>query len=153
MALAVAGYATEAEHAYQWLADLQHDDGAWHQYYLANSVEQDKFDANVIAYVATGVWHQWLVTGDRGFAETMFPVVEKAIDWIFALQQDRGEILWARHPDGEPWSFALLTGSSSMFHSTRCALALSRLVGLERTDWIERIERLGTVLRLSLIHI
>ncbi len=147
MALSAAGRITEAERAYDWLVGLQHDDGSWHQYYLADGVEQDKFDANVIAYIATGVWHHWLATGDRGFAETMYPVVEKAIDWVFALQQERGEILWARHADGTPWSFALLTGSSSMFHSTRSALALSRLIGNERTDWIERIQRLGDVLR------
>jgi len=147
MALAAAGRIAEAERAYEWLADLQHGDGAWHQYYLADGVEQDKFDANVIAYVATGVWHHWLVTNDRGFADTMFPIVEKAIDWVFALQQVRGEILWARHADGTPWSFALLTGSSSMYHSTRCALALSRLVGADRDDWSERIDRLGAVVR------
>jgi len=147
MALAAAGRIDEAERAYDWLAGLQHTDGSWHQYYLADGVEQDKFDANVIAYIATGVWHHWLATGDRGFADTMYPIVERAIDWVFALQQDRGEILWARHADGTPWSFALLTGSSSMFHSTRCALALSRLVGADRNDWTERIDRLGRVLR------
>lgn len=147
MALATAGLVNEAERAYQWLADLQHDDGSWHQYYLEAGVEEEKFDANVIAYLATGIWHHWLVTGDAGFAETMWPIVEKAIDWIFALQQPRGEILWARHADGTPWPFALLTGSSSMYHSTRCALALSRLVGADRGDWAERIERLGKVVR------
>ena len=147
MALASAGRIAEANRAYDWLVGLQHDDGSWHQYYLANGVEQDKFDANVIAYIATGVWHQWLITQDRGFAETMFPVVERALDWVFALQQQRGEILWARHADGTPWSFALLTGSSSMYHSARSALALSRLVGVDREDWSERIDRLGSVLR------
>ena len=147
MALASAGRISEANRAYDWLVGLQHDDGSWHQYYLADGVEQDKFDANVIAYIATGVWHQWLITQDRGFAETMFPVVERALDWVFALQQQRGEILWARHADGTPWSFALLTGSSSMYHSARSALALSRLVGVDREDWSERIDRLGSVLR------
>ena len=147
MALASAGRVAEASRAYDWLVGLQHDDGSWHQYYLADGVEQDKFDANVIAYIATGVWHQWLITEDRGFAETMFPVVERALDWVFALQQERGEILWARHADGTPWSFALLTGSSSMYHSARSALALSRLVGVDREDWSERIDRLGSVLR------
>jgi len=147
MALAAAGRTAEADRAYDWLVGLQHDDGSWHQYYLADGVEQDKFDANVIAYVATGVWHQWLITQDRGFVETMFPVVERALDWVFALQQERGEILWARHADGTPWSFALLTGSSSMYHSARSALALSRLVGVDREDWSERIDRLGDVLR------
>jgi hypothetical protein len=147
MALASAGRIERAERAYDWLVSKQRDDGSWHQYYTADGVEQDKFDANVIAYVATGVWHHWLVSKDHGFAEAMFPVVEKAIDWIFELQQVRGEILWARHGDGTPWSFALLTGSSSMYHSCRAALALSRIVGADRSDWIERIDRLGEVLR------
>ena len=147
MALATAGRIEEAEKAYDWLVGLQHDSGAWHQYYVADGVEQDKLDANVIAYIATGVWHHWLITDDRGFLESMFPVVERAIDWVFKLQQPRGEILWARHADGSPWSFALLTGSSSMYHSTRAALAISREVGSERTDWIEPISRLGKVIR------
>ena len=41
-------------------------------------------------------------------------------------RQPRGEILWARHADGTPWSFALLTGSSSICHSLRCAIAHRR---------------------------
>jgi len=147
MALAVAGRVEEAERGYNWLASLQHDDGSWHQYYTADGVEQDKFDANVIAYIATGVWHHWLITSDTGFLESMFPIVERAIDWMFELQQERGEILWARHADGTPWPFALLTGSSSMYHSARAALATSRTVGRDREDWAARIERLGHVLR------
>lgn len=147
MALAVAGRVDEADRGYEWLASLQHDDGSWHQYYTADGVEQDKYDANVIAYVATGVWHHWLITADTGFLESMFPVVERAIDWVFELQQERGEILWARHADGTPWPFALLTGSSSMYHSARAALAASRALGRDREDWSGRIERLGQVVR------
>ena len=147
MAMASAGFVSEAERAYDWLVGLQHDSGAWHQYYIENGVEEDKFDANVIAYIAAGVWHHWLLTGDRGFLETMFPVVERAIDWVFDLQTERGEVLWARHADGTPWSFALLTGSSSMYHSARCALAASREVGVDRSDWVDKIRRLGEVVR------
>jgi hypothetical protein len=55
MALALGGRRTEAERAYEWLVSTQRPDGAWHQYYLADRVEQDKLDANVCAYVATGV--------------------------------------------------------------------------------------------------
>jgi hypothetical protein len=40
----------------------------------------------------------------------MWPVVEAAIDFVLDLQEPRGEILWARHADGTPWPFALLTG-------------------------------------------
>lgn len=147
MALAVADRVSEAERAYDWLVGLQRSDGSWFQYYKDGAVEQDKFDANVIAYIATGVWHHWLLTGDRGFLETMFPVVDRALGFVFELQQPRGEILWARHADGTPWSFALLTGSASMYHSTRAGLAIARELGLDRERWVDGIERLGTVVR------
>ena len=55
MALAVAGRRGEAEAAYGWLARAQRPDGSWHQYYTAEGVDQDKLDANTIAYVAAGV--------------------------------------------------------------------------------------------------
>jgi hypothetical protein len=147
MALALGGRIDEAERAYDWLVGLQRPDGAWHQYYVEDGIEDDKFDANVVAYVAAGVWHHWLLTEDRGFAETLWPVVEKAIDFVLELQQPRGEILWARHADGTPWPFALLTGSSSICHSLRCAIALAELLGHERPDWELSAARLAHVIQ------
>ncbi|MEZ5280777.1 MAG: hypothetical protein R2770_09900 [Acidimicrobiales bacterium] len=135
MALDVAGLRTEAERAYQWLADAQKPDGWWHHYYLADGIEDPKIDTNVCAYVATGVWHHWLCTGDRGYLETMWPVVERAIDFVLSMQRAGGEIIWARHADGTPWSYALLTGSSSIYHSLRCALMLAQTMDVDRTDW------------------
>lgn len=135
MALALGGRRAEAELAYEWLMRMQRPDGSWHQYYLADSIEQDKLDANVCAYVAAGVWHHYLLHRDEGFVETMWPVVEHAIDFVLDLQTPRGEIIWARHADGTPWSFALLTGSSSICHSLRCAIALAEHLGHERPDW------------------
>ena len=116
MALLVGGRRAEAERAFDWLVAHQRADGAWHNYYVGDRVEQDKLDANTIAYVAAGVWHHWLLTNDKGFVESMWPVVERAIDFVLDLQTPRGEIIWARHADGTPWSFALLTGSSSICH-------------------------------------
>ena len=147
MALAVTGRVEAAEKAYQWLIDIQRADGSWHQYYLENEVEQDKLDANVIAYIATGAWHHYLVTKDQGFLETIWPVVDKAIEWVLDLQQPRGEILWARHADGTPWSFALLTGSSSICHSLRCAVAVAEHLGHERPDWELSLAMLGNAIR------
>jgi hypothetical protein len=147
MALALGGRRADAERAYEWLVPLQRPDGAWHQYYLDDGVEQDKLDANVCAYVAAGVWHHVLLFGDDGFAEAMWPVVERAIDFVLDLQTPRGEILWARHADGTPWSFALLTGSSSMSHSLRCAIALAERLGHERPDWELSAARLAHVIR------
>lgn len=147
MALAVAGRRPEAERGFEWLASTQRPDGAWHQYYLADRIEQDKLDANCIAYVATAVWHHWLLYRDIGFLESMWPHVAAAVEFVLDLQTPRGEILWARHADGTPWSFALLTGSSSICHSLRCAVAVAETLGHERPDWELSAAQLARVIR------
>ncbi len=149
MALAVGGRRAEAEAAYAWLAREQRPDGAWHQYYLAEGVEDAKLDANVCAYVATGVWHHHLCFGDAGFLQAMWPVVESAVDFVLGLQTARGEILWARHPDGSPWPFALLTGSSSICHSLGRALAVARRLGHHRPRW----QRARVALARTIAHV
>ena len=147
MALMLAGRRAEAERGFDWLASKQREDGAWHQYYLADEVEQDKLDANCVAYVATGVWFHWLTYGDRGALEAMWPMVRDATDFVLALQQPRGEIIWARHADSTPFTFALLTGSSSICHSLRCSLAIAKELGHERPNWEQAIEKLFRTIR------
>jgi hypothetical protein len=136
MALTVGGRVAEAEAAFEWLVATQRPDGAWHQYYRRGPcgpvVDVALLDANVTAYVATGVWHHFLATADRGFVATMWPVVERAVGFVLALQAPGGEIVWARHADGRPWPFALLTASSSTCFSLRCASALAATVGAAR---------------------
>ncbi len=147
MALGVGGRRADAERGFEWLVSTQREDGAWHQYYLEDRVEQDKLDANCVAYVAAAVWHHWLLFEDRSFLTTMWPVVERAVDFVLDLQTPRGEILWARHADGTPWSFALLTGSSSICHSLRCAVALASELGKDRPDWELSVSTLASVIR------
>jgi hypothetical protein len=145
MALLVGGRRADAERAYDWLRANQRSDGSWHHYYVDGGVEDPKFDANVCAYPAAGVWHHFLATGDRGFLEELWPVIERAIDWVLDLQTARGEIRWARHADGTPWPYAILTGSSSIYHSLRCAIAVAEELGHERPDWELSAARLGYV--------
>jgi hypothetical protein len=136
MAMTVGGRTADAERAYQWLADVQHDDGSWFNYYLEDGVEDYRLDSNVVAYVAVGVWHHYLATGDTGFLESMWPVVERAMGFVLRLQQPGGQILWSVEPDGvTPGRFALLTGSSSVLHSLRAAVAGAEKLGRERPDW------------------
>jgi hypothetical protein len=146
MALAVAGRKAEAERAFEWLDAIQHDDGAWFNYYIGDEVEDARLDTNVIAYVATGVCHHHLVTGDTGFVDAMWPMVERAIEFVLRLQQPGGEILWSLEPDRSPGRFALLTGSSSIYLSLRCATALAWLLGHERPEWELAAARLGATI-------
>ena len=147
MALMLGGRRAEAERGFDWLRSIQRPDGSWHQYYLADRVEQDKLDANCIAYVATGVWFHYLLYRDRGALESMWSMVDAAVEFVLELQTPRGEILWARHADGTPWCFALLTGSSSICHSLRCAVAIAEELGEERPDWELSVSRLAKVIR------
>lgn len=147
MALMLGGRREQAELGFEWLQKLQREDGSWHQYYLADSVEQDKLDANCIAYVATGVWFHWLLYRDRGALEAMWPMVENAVEFVRELQTHRGEIHWARRPNGEAWTFALLTGSSSISHSLLCAIAVAEELGHERPAWRRSAAKLARTIR------
>lgn len=136
MGLSVAGRVADAERAYDWLVASQRADGSWAAYYHHDgSFEDPNVDANMCAYVAVGVWHHYLVTGDQGFLHTMWPVVERAVDMVLDLQAPGGEIWWTRHPDGWVDRRALLTASSSIHLSLRCAVAAAEALGEERPDW------------------
>jgi len=86
MALDVGARFAAAERAFEWLTRTQHDSGSWYAYYSGNDVKEHTLDTNVSCYVANGVWHHYLATGDRGFLEDLWPIVERAIDFVLELQ-------------------------------------------------------------------
>ncbi|HXB47297.1 MAG TPA: prenyltransferase [Streptosporangiaceae bacterium] len=135
MALSVCGLRREARSAYAWLADAQQPDGSWPVQAASGVVDEWTTESNHAAYCAVGVWHELLVTGDEDFAVRMWPVVRAAIEFAIGLQTPRGEIIWRRHEDGTPDSYALLTGSSSMYHSLRCAIALADRLAEPQPHW------------------
>jgi hypothetical protein len=135
MALVVGGRPQEAARALEWLVGTQHPDGSWYYYYTAEGVEDARRDPNVAAYVAAGAWWYRLATGDTAILDELWPVIDRAMTFVLSLQQPRGEVLWSRDPDGTPGRFALLTSSSSIHHSLRCAVAIAEHLGHERPDW------------------
>jgi hypothetical protein len=132
MALDVGGRHDRARAAYDWLATTQRHDGGWHAYYLGTDVEDTTLDTNVTCYVAVGAWHHHLTTGDTAYLRRQWPVVEAAIDFALDHQRETGEIAWRAD---DPDDGALLTGSSSIHMSLRCAIAIAERLGHERPDW------------------
>jgi hypothetical protein len=135
MALDVGNRFAEAERAYEWLAKTQRADGAFHAYYQDGRVKERWLDTNVTTYVAAGVWHHYRCTGDTSFLDHFFPMVERAIDFALAHQYPTGEIEWDADPERTDGKGALLTGSSSIYKSVRCAIACAERLGQERPDW------------------
>lgn len=136
MALDVAGFTAAARRAYQWLAERQLPEGAWFNYFTASGdVEDQRLDTNVCAYVAVGVWHHYLLHEDLRFLHELWPTVDRAIGFVLRWQQPDGTVRWSVDPDGRLGRFALLTGSSSILHALRCAVACAEALGFERPDW------------------
>ena len=146
MALSAAGRLEPAVHAYEWLARTQRRDGSWPAKVVADQVVDAAAETNQCAYVAVGVWHHLLITGDDRFAWRMWPTVHKAIEFVLAQQTPRGEIGWVVGADGRTTSDALLTGSSSTYQALRCALALADWVGESQPDWELDAGRLAHVI-------
>jgi len=135
MALTVGARYDAAQRAYEWLRTRQRPDGSWPAKHVRDRVVDAMTDTNQCAYVAVGVWHQWLITGDDSFVRRMWPSVRRALDFVVSLQTARGEIPWCVDSDGRRGEYALLAGSSSMSQSLRCGLALADLVGEPQPEW------------------
>ncbi|MFF5569866.1 prenyltransferase [Streptomyces luteogriseus] len=138
MALDAAGEHEAAERAYLWLARHQNEDGSWYAAYTdgeADAVTDRGRETNFVAYIAVGVWHHHLSTGDDAFLDRMWPAVYAAVEFVLRLQQPGGQIGWRRDDDGTETTDALLTGSSSIHHALRCALAIAEQREEAQPDW------------------
>lgn len=147
MALLVSGERAAAERAYDWLARNQRDDGSWAMKVVGRSVADAGTDANMVAYVAVGVWHHWLVTADEQFVSRSWPVVERALNRVVSMQLPFGGIAWAAGADGLVADSALVTSSSSIYHALLCGIALADLLDRSRPGWVSAAGRLAHALR------
>ena len=143
MALSAAGRREPARRAYEWLRRSQRADGSWPRKIVAGRCADPAAESNHAAYVAVGVWHELQVSGDHGFAASMWPTVRRAIEWVLGMQAPGGEIAWERDARGVTAEFALLTGCSSIHQSLRCGAALAEQVGDAQPDWELAADRLA----------
>jgi hypothetical protein len=147
MGLSTGGYLPEARRAFEWMVRNQNDDGSWFSAYMQGVPADRTRDANMSAYIAVGVFHHYLISGDPGFLERMWPTVAAAIDFALRLQTPDGEIHWAISPEGQLDPMALLTGSSSIYMSLKCALASARILGHQAPAWKSALFRLADAIR------
>lgn len=148
MGLSIGGEYDAARKAYEWLSGKQLEDGSWWASYRGEEVDNhERRETNFVAYIATGVWHHYLVSEDRDFLRAMWPMVDRAIGFVLSLQTEHGEIHWAVDGQGEPKCDALITGCSSIYKSLECAHNIAHTLSEERPHWLESRERLGVALR------
>ncbi len=147
MGLTVGGQIDAAEAAYQWLADHQQEDGYWLAAYDGDLIaDGTRAETNFVAYVATGVWHHYMATGNRAFLEQLWPTVRRALDFVLSLQAPSGEIYWALDTRTGINKDALITGCSSIYRSLDCGIAIAQILDHPSTHWQRGRARLGAAL-------
>ena len=148
MGLSVGGEFAAAERAYRWLQQHQLEDGSWWAAYRGDAVDnRDRRESNFVAYVATAVWHHFLLTQNPRFLTALWPTVERAVDFVLGLQTEHGDIHWAVDGDGRPMEDALRTGCSSIYKSLECAHNIAVTLGMRRPRWASARRQLGEALR------
>lgn len=148
MGLTVAGRHAAAKRAYKWSSQTQSPDGSWWSEYQGGIPKADAHkDANMTAYIAVGVLHYYLATHDTTFLRSMWPIVRNAMTFVLHLQGPGGEIYWAKRADDSISPTALVTGSSSIYLSLRCAIYIATLLDLEVSAWESAATRLAEALR------
>ncbi|MBT4522845.1 MAG: prenyltransferase [Halieaceae bacterium] len=148
MGLSIGGEYEAAGRAYRWLAEMQLEDGSWWASYRGKQIDNvERRESNFVAYAATGVWHHYLVTNDYDFLQTMWPMVERAVNFVLSLQTEYGDIHWAVDGQGKPKADALVTGCSSIYKSLECAHNIAVSLQRERPHWLLARDRLGRALR------
>jgi uncharacterized protein (DUF608 family) len=148
MGLTVAGYHEEAQQAFHWLKATQLADGSWWAATREGIPEDRTRDSNHASYLAVGLYHPYLATGDRGLLRELWGTMEAGIDFALSLQVSTGEIHWAKNGAGVTDRMALLTGSSSVYLSLKCALAVAALSTAAAHAWETARDKLGSAIRL-----
>ena len=150
MGLNIAGYTSSARQGLDWLRQVQNPDGSWFSAYIKGIPEDRTCQAHMACYIAVGIFHAYLITGDRSWLEQYWEPMEKAVDFALGLQADTGEIFWAKSPEGKIDPMSLLAGSSSVFMSIKCALTICHILDRPRPAWETGWERLGHSLKENL---
>lgn len=145
--LSIGGYLKEARHAFLWMVQTQLEDGSWYASYRNGEPEDRTRETNMSSYIAVGLFHYYLITGDISFIKKMWDTMRSAIEFAISYQTPRGEIYWAKSPEGIVDPMALLTGSSSTYMSIKCALAIAELLGYNMPAWKEAKKKLENAIR------
>lgn len=147
MALSIGNRHKQAEQAYDWLKDWQLDNGGWYVSYKGSKAEDtSRIESNFVAYVATGIWHHYLITKDRDFLRSFWPTVSRAMDFISTLQGEQGQIYWALDCREGIRKDALVTGCSSIYKSLACAINIAEVLNEPAEQLISMRDALGKAL-------
>ncbi|MFI5307811.1 MAG: prenyltransferase, partial [Polyangiales bacterium] len=90
MGLCAMGRTVEARAAYQYMVEVQDENGGWAAERRGGKVTRITQESNHAAYFATGVWHLYCRELDARFLAQMWPAVDSAMRFVLAMQLPNG---------------------------------------------------------------
>ena len=145
MGLIIGGKEAEARSAFLWLKENQEEDGSWYAQYNNGTPESQRKESNFTTYIATGLWHNYLVSKDKNLLKEMFSTLDLAMRFVVSLQTDFGDIRWAKE-NNKILDDSLITGCSSIYKSLDCAISIYRTLGHDTKSLVKAKELLKTCL-------
>lgn len=145
--LTIGGYIKEARKGFEWIVKNQLEDGSYYSSYKNGKPDDMTREANMSSYIAVGVFHHYLITKDINFLQSMWNTVCSGLNFALSLQAPSGIIHWAKSPDGVVDPMALLTGSSSVYMSLKCGIAISEILGKKMPEWNIALPKLGDAIK------
>ena len=113
---------------------------------LFRSLDKTRKESHHAPFLATGLWHYYLVTEDIELITRLWPHVEAAVSFAIQMQTFHGEIAWALDKDNKSCADALVTGCASIYKSLECAICLADVFNEKRPVWEESRKKLGQAL-------
>ncbi len=147
MGLNIGKQINASNQVFEWLKNMQNSDGSWYSSYINGKPEDKTCETHMAAYISVGLFHTWLINKDIKFLESYWTTMEKGINYAISMQTSTGEIYWAKSPEGKIDKMSLLTGSSSIFMSLKCALAIADILGRQKISWEKAFQKLGISLK------
>lgn len=135
MGLSVTGHHDAAVAAYDYLVRTQRADGSWPMVTRADRVEDAGADTNQCLYLATGVWHHYLVTGNVDVLARYWPTIERTVGFVSRAELATGALAWAVSEVGVVQDSALVTGNASAAQSLECAVLIAERLDHDRPVW------------------
>jgi hypothetical protein len=145
MGLIIGGKETQARSAFIWLKENQEEDGSWYAQYDNGIPASQRKESNFTAYVATGLWHNYLISKDKSLLKEMFSTLDLAMKFVISLQTNFGDIRWAKE-NNKILDDSLITGCSSIYKSLDCAISIYKILDHETKDLVKAKELLRVCL-------
>ena len=143
MALSLCGLRDASRRAYEWLRASQRPDGSWLQADAAwarpISPPRATTPPTARSESGTSCWS----AGTRGSPSGCGPRSGRPSTSCSACRRPAARSSGGGPPTAAPSSYALLTGSASMYSSLRCAIALAEYLAEPQPDWELAADQLG----------